>query len=232
MGIAPSGEILNVPQEGHTPAFDFTFGPPKSVSVHAYLRPDQAARRETIAAHEAVVAAAVANIEAEVMASRRGKEGRDGTVKVEIAAAQYRHGTIRENDPQVHTHVVLVALPLGEDGRWRTLDSHKFFGVGRVDRVPTRLGQVYGAALITVLAGNCYRFLTRSLPRYELTTPDRIWRHCLDNSGTVDVFDDDVRVDLALRTYTPVLIDAGYPELDIPIPWWGGRRLEFGFPAR
>ncbi len=85
---------------------------------------------------------------------------------------------------------------------------------------------------LTVLAGNCYRLLARSLPRYELATPDRIWRHFLDNSGSVEVFDDHVRVDLALRTYTPVLIDAGFPELDMPIPWWGGRSLRFGFPPR
>ena len=85
---------------------------------------------------------------------------------------------------------------------------------------------------LTVPAGNCYRLLARTLPRYELATPDRIWRHFLDNTGTVTVTEDHVRVDLALRTYTPVLIDAGFPELDIPIPWWGGRTLRFGFPPR
>ena len=85
---------------------------------------------------------------------------------------------------------------------------------------------------LTVLAGNCYRLLARKLPRYELATPDRIWRHFLDNTGTITVNHDHVRVDLALRTYTPVLIDAGYPELDIPIPWWEGRTLRFGFPPR
>ena len=85
---------------------------------------------------------------------------------------------------------------------------------------------------LTVAAGNCYRLLARTLPRYELATPDRIWRHFLDNTGTVTVADDHVRVDLALRTYTPVLIDAGFPEHDIPIPWWGGRSLSFGFPPR
>ena len=31
---------------------------------------------------------------------------------------------------------------------------------------------------------------------------------------------------------TPVLIDAGFPELDLPIPWWGGLSLRFGFPPR
>lgn len=29
-----------------------------------------------------------------------------------------------------------------------------------------------------------------------------------------------------------VLIAAGFPELDIPTPWWGGRGLRFGFPPR
>jgi hypothetical protein len=85
---------------------------------------------------------------------------------------------------------------------------------------------------LTVLAGNCYRLLARKLPRYELSTPDRLWRHFLDDTGTVVVAEDHVRVDLALRTYTPVLIDAGFPELDVPVPWWGGRRLRFGFPPR
>ena len=74
--------------------------------------------------------------------------------------------------------------------------------------------------------------LARKLPRYELVTPDRLWRHFLDNAGEVAVKADHVRVDLKLRTYTPVLIDAGFPELDIPIPWWGGRSLRFDFPPR
>jgi hypothetical protein len=85
---------------------------------------------------------------------------------------------------------------------------------------------------LTVLAGNTYRLLARKLPRYEQATPDRLWRHFLDNTGKITVADDHVRVDLALRTYTPVLIDAGYPELDLPVPWWGGRHLRFGFPPR
>ena len=85
---------------------------------------------------------------------------------------------------------------------------------------------------LTVLASNCYRLLARKLPRYELATPDRIWRHFLDNTGTITVNHDHVRVDLALRTYTPVLIDAGFPEHDIPIPWWEDRTLRFGFPPR
>ena len=85
---------------------------------------------------------------------------------------------------------------------------------------------------LTVVAGNAYRLCARKLPRYEQATPDRLWRHFLDNTGKITVAEDHVRVDLAARTYTPVLIDAGYPELDLPIPWWGGRTLRFGFPPR
>jgi hypothetical protein len=85
---------------------------------------------------------------------------------------------------------------------------------------------------LTVLAGNTYRLLAPKLSRYEQATPDRLWRHFIDNTATLSVADDHVRVDLNPRTYTPVLIDAGYPELDLPIPWWQGRTLRFGFPAR
>ena len=85
---------------------------------------------------------------------------------------------------------------------------------------------------LTVLAANAYRLLARKLPRYEQATPDRLWRHFLDNTGTIVVAHDHVRVDRAVRTYTPVLIDAGYPALDLPVPWWGRKRLRFGFPPR
>ena len=85
---------------------------------------------------------------------------------------------------------------------------------------------------LTVVAGNLYRMLARKLPRYETATPDRIWRHFLDATGTLHVTDRAVTVNLNLRTYHPVLIDAGLADLDLPIPWWNGRRLRFRFPPR
>jgi hypothetical protein len=85
---------------------------------------------------------------------------------------------------------------------------------------------------LTVVAGNLYRMLARSLPRYETATPDRIWRHFLDATGTLHVTDETVTVDLNLRTYHPVLIDAGFADLDLPISWWNNRKLRFRFPPR
>jgi hypothetical protein len=83
---------------------------------------------------------------------------------------------------------------------------------------------------LTVVAGNLYRTLARRLPRYETATPDRIWRHFLDTTGTLHITDQTVTVNLNLRTYHPVLIDAGFADLDQPIPWWNNRRLRFRFP--
>jgi hypothetical protein len=85
---------------------------------------------------------------------------------------------------------------------------------------------------LTVIAGNLYRLLARQLPRYEHATPDRLWRHFLDATGTLHITDDALTVDLRLRTYHPVLIDAGLADQATPIPWLDGRQLRFRFPPR
>ncbi len=85
---------------------------------------------------------------------------------------------------------------------------------------------------LTVIAGNLYRLLARKLPRYERATPDRIWRHFLDSTGTLHLTDDALTIDLHLRTYHPVLIDAGLADQTTPIPWLDNRQLRFRFPPR
>lgn len=85
---------------------------------------------------------------------------------------------------------------------------------------------------LTVIAGNLYRLLARRLPRYEHATPDRIWRHFLDSTGALHIGQDTLTVDLRVRTYHPVLIDAGLADQTTPIPWLGGRQLRFRFPPR
>jgi transposase len=85
---------------------------------------------------------------------------------------------------------------------------------------------------LTVIAGNLYRLLARQLPRYQHATPDRIWRHFLDSTGTLHVGEDTLTLELRIRTYHPVLIDAGLAEQTTPIPWLDGRQLRFRFPPR
>jgi transposase len=85
---------------------------------------------------------------------------------------------------------------------------------------------------LTVIAGNLYRLLAQKLSRYHNATPDRIWRHFLDATGTLHITDDGLTCALNLRSHHPVLIDAGFTDLETPIPWWDGRKLRFRFPPR
>jgi transposase len=85
---------------------------------------------------------------------------------------------------------------------------------------------------LTVIAGNLYRLLARRLPRYQNATPDRLWRHFLDSTGTLHFGEDTLTLELRVRTYHPVLIDAGLAEQSTPIPWLDGRQLRFRFPPR
>jgi hypothetical protein len=85
---------------------------------------------------------------------------------------------------------------------------------------------------LTVIAGNLYRLLARRLTRYERATPDTLWRHFLDATGTVHATEKALTVDLNVRTYHPVLIAAGLADQATPIPWLDGRELRFRFPPR
>jgi hypothetical protein len=85
---------------------------------------------------------------------------------------------------------------------------------------------------LTVVAGNLYRLLALKLPRYQNATPDRIWRHFLDATGTLHTTPAGVTCNLNLRSHHPVLIDAGFADLTVPIPWWNQRTLRFRFPPR
>jgi hypothetical protein len=85
---------------------------------------------------------------------------------------------------------------------------------------------------LTVIAGNLYRQLARQLPRYERATPDRLWRHFLDSTGTLHLAQDTLTLELRLRTYHPALIDAGLADQTTPIPWLDNRQLRFRFPRQ
>ena len=41
-----------------------------------------------------------------------------------------------------------------------------------------------------------------------------------------------IEVALRRRTNTPALLDAGYQDREIQVPWWDGRTLSYSFPAR
>jgi conjugative relaxase-like TrwC/TraI family protein len=109
--------------------FDLTLSAPKSVSlVWALGTPEAAAA--ALGAHHAAVRAAVAYLEGSACLVRRG--GRDGYgFRKEdghgLIGAAFTHFTSRALDPQVHTHVLIVNLAKGDDGRYTALDGTALF---------------------------------------------------------------------------------------------------------
>ncbi len=115
--------------------YDFTFAPPKSVSVYyaALLAAGEfEAAAEVAAAHDRAVATAMAYAEEHIGYTRTGYHGRtqDGRSvgRYEAGAGLiwtgWKHSTNRESEPQLHTHVaVLNRLRTLSDGLLRALDG-------------------------------------------------------------------------------------------------------------
>ena len=85
---------------------------------------------------------------------------------------------------------------------------------------------------LTILADIAYRRFARGLHlAYHNQTPDTIRGHLIDSIGELRFSPGHVEVRLKRRTHTPALLDAGYQDRRIQVPWWGGRTLGYSFPA-
>jgi transposase len=86
---------------------------------------------------------------------------------------------------------------------------------------------------LTILADTIYRRFARALhSSYRKQTPDTLRQQLINGIGELRFSDDHVEVALRRRTHTPALLDAGYQDKRIEVPWWGGRSLSYSFPAR
>jgi transposase len=86
---------------------------------------------------------------------------------------------------------------------------------------------------LTTLADTVYRHFAHGLhPAYRNQTPDTLRAQLIDGIGELRFTPGHIEVALRRRTHTPALLDAGYQDKRIQIPWWGGRTLSYSFPAR
>jgi conjugative relaxase-like TrwC/TraI family protein len=118
----------------HRPGWDVTLSAPKSVSIMAEVAGD----RRLLAAHGQAVKTALAHVE-EHMAATRIRDG--GTVNREatgnLVIASFQHGTSRAQDPQLHTHNVILNATKGEDGTWRSLEPRAIY------QLQKQIGAIY-----------------------------------------------------------------------------------------
>ncbi|MEL6773127.1 MAG: MobF family relaxase [Pseudomonadota bacterium] len=107
----------------HVPGWDLTFSAPKSVSILAEVIGD----RRLVAAHDAAVAAALAKVERALATTRyNAKEGLQFETTGNLVVASFRHDLSRNQDPQLHTHAVVVNMTESPRG-WRSVYSKPFF---------------------------------------------------------------------------------------------------------
>ena len=128
----PEGEKMTVARShGKVAAFDHTFSAPKSVSL-LYAYGDTEVREAVVAAHRQAVSDGFAYMEERCSVSRVSHRYTDSDGESRFlsrrvgsegyVAAGFDHFTSRANDPQVHTHVVVMNRVWAEDG-WRALDA-------------------------------------------------------------------------------------------------------------
>ncbi len=130
-------------------AVDLTFSAPKSVSI-AWAVGDDATRKGIEAAQDRAVEKTFAFIEENFALGRRGSSEK-GTIvkeKMKLLAAAFRHGSSRELDPQVHTHLMLQNLGLRPDGTWGALNEKELY------EWKMALGAVYRSELSSELNKN------------------------------------------------------------------------------
>jgi conjugative relaxase-like TrwC/TraI family protein len=101
--------------------YDFTFSPPKSVSIAALVGDD----RRIVAAHGQAIRAAMTELQS-FAATRVRKNGQctDRTTG-NIVAAVFQHDTSRALDPHLHSHCLVFNATYDEtEKQWKALQNH------------------------------------------------------------------------------------------------------------
>ncbi|RYY23236.1 MAG: conjugative relaxase [Sphingomonadales bacterium] len=132
-----AGQQLGTVRDGqleHRPGWDVTLSAPKSMSIMAEVAGD----RRLIEAHGQAVKTALGHVEAHMAATRvrhGGSVTREATGKLVVAS--FQHGTSRAQDPQLHTHNVIMNATQGEDGSWRSLEPRAIY------QLQKQIGAIY-----------------------------------------------------------------------------------------
>ena len=102
--------------------YDFTFSPPKSVSIAALIGED----KRILAAHDRAIRVALGEFET-FAATRVRKSGRDASrMTGNVVTALFTHDTSRTLDPHLHTHcIVFNATYDPAEKRWKALQNYE-----------------------------------------------------------------------------------------------------------
>ena len=156
---------------------DFTFSAPKSVSIQALVKDD----RRIVAAHDAAVRRSIELLQ-RFAATRKKQAGlsfREHTGNLVVAT--FRHELSRAQDPQLHTHAIVLNLTRRSDGEWRALSNEDMLKNVRM------VGAFYRAALASELKAMGYALRETPKGGWELAhIPDAAIRHFSQRSQEIE----------------------------------------------
>ena len=102
--------------------FDFTFSPPKSVSLAAFLGSDE----NIFAFHDRAVRVALKEFEAFAATRIRKRRMDRDRFTGNVVAALFAHDTSRELDPHLHTHCIVFNATFDSvENRWKALQNYE-----------------------------------------------------------------------------------------------------------
>lgn len=176
-----AGQQLGTTRDGkieHRPGWDITFSVPKSVSIMAEVAGD----KRLIAAHAAAVKAALGHVEQHMAATRVRESGevrREATDN--LAIATFRHATSRAQDPQLHTHAVILNATQDKDGNWRSLEPRAFY------QLQKEIGAIYRQELAHGAAQLGYRIEAGKDAMFEIAgVPAKVIEALSQRSAAID----------------------------------------------
>ena len=137
-GIDPNGNAIRRQQRGSRAGWDITLSASKSVSLKALIDQDQ----NILEAHREAVNSTVHYIEENCIHAQITRNGQVISEQTQHGHfALFEHDDNRNQEPQLHTHVVILNQTLCSDGKSRTLDSRELFNQKKT------IGAVYDHAL-------------------------------------------------------------------------------------
>ncbi len=139
--------------------FDFTFSPPKSVSIAGFLGKDE----RILEAHNRAVRLALREFEAFTATRVRVGGAQSDRLTGNFAAALFTHDTSRTLDPHLHTHcIVFNATFDAVENRWKALQNHELL------RARKFAENAYYHELTRELRGFGYRIRNRVRGDFEI----------------------------------------------------------------
>lgn len=129
-GNKPNGEQFRTrkpTQEEHKEraGIDLTFSAPKSVSLAVLVNGDKQLEK----AHQESVQVALKTVEDRYASTRMRQNGERETIQTgNLAIAQFHHDRSRDNDPQLHTHAIIINATKNQNNDdWYSLKNDEIF---------------------------------------------------------------------------------------------------------